>query len=38
MTRADYDVMQCWNEEDREFDWDEYQHLCDIAEEWDLDE
>ena len=25
-------IEECWN--DGEFDWDEYQRLCDIADEW----
>lgn len=38
MTRNEYDILQCTNEETGEFDWDEYQHLCDIAEYWNMDE
>ena len=30
--------MECWDEENQEFDWDRYQYLCDIAEEWDMEE
>lgn len=38
MTRNQYDVQECWNEETEEFDWDRYQELCDIAEYWDCEE
>lgn len=38
MTRNEYDIMECWDEENKEFDWDEYQKLCDIAEYWGCDE
>ena len=37
MTRNEYDIEMCWDEETNEFDWDEYQHLCDIAEYWDCE-
>ena len=32
MTRNEYDIEMCWDEETNEFDWDEYQYLCDIAD------
>lgn len=35
---AQRNVEECWDEETREFDWDRYQYLCDIAEYWDMDE
>lgn len=38
MTRNDYDIELCWDEETEEFDWDKYQYLCDIAEYWDCEE
>ena len=38
MTRAEQNVLECWDEDEREFDWDLYQHLCDIAEYWGMDE
>lgn len=38
MTRNEQDIMECWDEENREFDWDRYQELCDIAEYWDCEE
>lgn len=38
MTRNEYDIEQCWDEESREFDWDEYQRLCDIADYWSCEE
>lgn len=36
--RAQRDVEECWDEETKEFDWDRYQYLCDIAEYWGMDE
>ena len=38
MTRNEYDIQECWDEETREFDWEHYQHLCDIAEYWGCEE
>ena len=38
MTRNEYDIALCWDEETNEFDWDTYQYLCDIAEYWDCEE
>lgn len=38
MTKNEYDIALCYDEEDNSFDWDEYQHLCDIAEYWDCEE
>ena len=38
MTRNEYDIEQCWDEENKEFDWDEYQFLCDCAEYWGCEE
>lgn len=38
MTRNELDIEQCWDEESREFDWDEYQRLCDIADYWGCEE
>ena len=38
MTRNEYDIELCWNEETKEFDWDEYQYLCDVAEYWECEE
>lgn len=35
MTRAEQNINECWDEENKEFDWDKYQHLCDCAEYWD---
>lgn len=35
--RVQQNVEECWNEETREFDWDRYQYLCDIAEYWGMD-
>ena len=36
-SRVDYDIQACTDPDTGEFDWDEFQHLCDIAEAWDLD-
>lgn len=38
MTRTEQNTMECWDEENKEFDWDEYQHLCDCADYWDCEE
>ena len=38
MTRNEHDIMECWDEANKEFDWDEYQKLCNISEYWDCDE
>lgn len=38
MTRNEQDIMECWDEENKEFDWEEYQKLCNIAEYWECDE
>lgn len=38
MTRNEQDISECWNEETGEFDWEQYQRLCDIADYWDCDE
>lgn len=38
LTRAEQNAMECWDEETSEFDWEEYQYLCDIADYWDCDE
>lgn len=38
MTRVEQDILECLDKETGEFDWDKFQYLCDIAEEWDMDE
>lgn len=38
MTRVEQNIAECWDEETREFDWDQYQYLCDIQAEWDCEE
>lgn len=38
MTRNEYDIEVCWDEDTKEFDWDGYQYLCDIADHWDCEE
>lgn len=32
MTRNEQDIMECWDPDTKEFDWDSYQYLCDCAE------
>ena len=38
MTRNEYDIEECLDKETGEFDWDRYQYLCDIAEEFGCEE
>lgn len=38
MTRNEYDIEVCWDEDTKEFDWEGYQYLCDIADHWDCEE
>ena len=38
MTRNEYDIMLCLDEDTGEFDWNLYQHLCDIASEYEYEE
>lgn len=38
MMRNEQDIMECWDEETREFDWEHYQYLCDIADYWEMEE
>ncbi len=38
MTRNDYDIEMCAHENTNEFDWDLYQNLCNIANEWEYEE
>ena len=38
MTRNEQDIQEGWDHEKKEFDWDEYQYLCDIADYWDCEE
>lgn len=38
MTRAEQNAYECWNEGSKEFDWEEYQALCDIGDYWDCEE
>nr|DAD81920.1 MAG TPA: hypothetical protein [Siphoviridae sp. ctAvK3]DAE15116.1 MAG TPA: hypothetical protein [Siphoviridae sp. ctdVv30] len=38
MTRAEQNAYECWDEENKEFDWEEYQKLCDIADYRDCEE
>lgn len=34
---TDQSIDECWDEDTKDFDWNEYQYLCDIAEYWDMD-
>ena len=36
MDRTETDIWECNQGED--FDWEQYQYLCDIADYWDTDE
>lgn len=38
MSRTEQNIFECWDEDNQEFDWDEYQHLCDIADYWECEE
>ena len=38
MTIDKYDVESCYDAETKDFDWDLYQTLCDIADYWSDDE
>lgn len=38
MTRTEQNVSECWDEENKEFDWDAFQKLCDYADYWDCEE
>ena len=46
MGRATYDlpervqqnVTECWDEDNKSFDWERYQELCDMAEYWEAEE
>lgn len=36
--RVEQNVMECWDKETKQFDWETYQYLCDCADYWDCDE
>lgn len=38
MTRTEQNILECYNENTQEFDWDRYQYLCDCADYWDSEE
>lgn len=38
MTRVEYNILECTDPITGEFDWDEYQYLCDLADYWGCDE
>ena len=37
-TRTEQNVSECWDDKKQEFDWDEYQYLCDCADYWDSED
>ena len=37
-SRTEQNTRECYNEKTHEFDWEEYQHLCDCADYWDCEE
>lgn len=41
MTRVEYDIEKCYVQDEdgnEEFDWEEFQHLCNCAEYWDIED
>lgn len=36
--RVQQNVNECWDEDNKVFDWDQYQELCDIAEYWKMED
>lgn len=38
MMRVEQNVFECWDDEKEDFDWEEYQELCDFADYWDCEE
>lgn len=38
MTRAEQNIYECSDEGSKEFDWEEYQELCDIGDYWNCEE
>lgn len=36
--RVAVNIELCWDEENKEFDWDEYELLCSYADYWDCEE
>ena len=38
MTRTEQNIYESWDEETKDFDWEKYQELCDIADYWDCEE
>lgn len=38
MSRNEQDILECYDKENKEFDWEAYQQLCDIADYWECDE
>ena len=37
-TRVVQYIAECLDEENRKFDWDAFQYLCDCADYWDSEE
>lgn len=38
MERVEQNITECYDEETNEFDWEQYQYLCDIGEYWECDD
>lgn len=38
MTRNEQDILECYDEDSKEFDWERYQYLCNIAEYWECND
>lgn len=38
MTRNEQDILECYDEDNKNFDWELYQQLCDIADYWEAEE
>ena len=38
MERTERNIDYCWDSEKEEFDWEEYQYLCDMGDYWDCEE
>lgn len=38
MTRTEQNIDECYDTETGEFDWYEYQYLCDCADYWESEE
>lgn len=38
MTMTEQDVLECYDEDNKKFDWDLYQQLCVIADYWNVED